>query len=235
MPSRSRRAAPRRVRAREESPPTLHSRDDLRLLWATPIFIRRLAPPPPWNAALERRIRERQASDPGRQRSNYGGWQSSDDLFESDVHGGELAPEFQELRALIHRALLDCLSAVMPEGAVTRLRTQLSAFANVLPRGGYHTHHVHPGSHLAGSYYVNAGRPDPGNPHSGKLCFYEPRAGGAMLHSRLLGFAEDFDVLPETGMLVLFPGYLGHSVHPYTGPGARITVAFNAYLQESKT
>jgi uncharacterized protein (TIGR02466 family) len=214
MPPRARRAA-------------ASVTDDLRLLWATPIFVRRVAPPPAWNAALGRHILDRRARDPGRQRSNYGGWQSTDDLFDRDP-----PPELEALGALLRRALLDCLGAVMAPGAEASVRIGLSGFANVLPRGGYHTYHAHPGAHLSGSYYVDAGRPDPENPRSGRLCFYEPRAGGAMIHSRLLGFAEDFEVTPETGMIVVFPGFLGHAVHPYSGPGDRITVAFNADVEE---
>jgi uncharacterized protein (TIGR02466 family) len=200
--------------------------DDLRLLWATPIFVRRNTPPPAWTAGLERLIRARKAEDPGQQRSQYGGWQSSGDWLDSE------APEIVALESEIRQSILDCLASLIPAGAETSVRIGLTGVANVLPTGGYHTWHAHPGAHLAGTYCVNAGEVDPANPRSGTVCFYEPRAGGAMLHNRLLGFAEDFEVTQQTGTIILFPGFVGHSVHPYTGAGERIVVAFNAEVEE---
>jgi hypothetical protein len=62
------------------------------------------------------------------------------------------------------------------------------------------------------------------------ICFYEPRNGATMLRNRYVGFGEDFEVAPREGMVLVFPAFLGHSVHPFTGEGRRIVVGFNASL-----
>ena len=39
-------------------------------------------------------------------------------------------------------------------------------------------------------------------------------------------------VKPETGMLILFPSYLLHSVRMYRAEGPRICVPFNAHMRQ---
>lgn len=200
--------------------------DDLQLLWATPLFTRRHAGADPLNAALRDEVAALQAADEGVRRSNYGGWQSAGNLFERPT------PAVEALHALCAQAVVDALAAASG-GAVEEVGLLLYGWANVLQPGGYHTYHQHPGSHLSGVYYVQTGTPaapDAGD-KAGVLCFYEPRGGGALATVPGLGFGEDFDLRPEAGLLVLFPSYLGHSVHPHAGPGDRVTVAFNAYLE----
>ncbi|HEX2095731.1 MAG TPA: TIGR02466 family protein [Longimicrobiaceae bacterium] len=197
--------------------------DNLRLLWATPLLARRLEGAGDLNARLERAILALRETDPGVQRSNYGGWHSGGNLFERPE------PEFEELQGVVAQAVADCVAAV-GTGVGGEIDMTIFGAANVLERGGYHTYHVHTHCHLSGVYYVSTGEPDPENPKSGTICFYEPRPGGSMLHTRYLGFAEDFEVEPEPGMVLVFPAFLGHSVHPFTGAGRRITVAFNATL-----
>lgn len=197
--------------------------DDLRLLWATPLLTRRLAGMDDLNTRLERTILALRDTEPGIQRSNYGGWHSDGNLF--DRTGAEI----EELQGVVAQAVADCVAEVGKE-VQGEVGMTLFGAANVLERGGYHTYHVHTGCHLSGVYYVSTGEPDPANPKSGTICFYEPRPGGSVLYTRYLGFAEDFEVDPEPGMVLVFPSFLGHSVHPFTGGGTRITVAFNATL-----
>lgn len=198
--------------------------DDLNLLWATPIHVRQLAGAEELNARLESEILDLQAVDPGAPRtSNYGGWESNDDLFDLDL------PGLAELQSLCAQAVGDCVAEIS-RGSTVEIEVSLLAWANVVEKGAYHTFHTHPDNHFSGVYVVRAGEPDPGNDHSGVLCFYEPRPGAAMTYFRNLGFGEDFEVTPRDGMLLLFPAFLGHSVHPFTGAGKRITVAFNARL-----
>jgi hypothetical protein len=41
-------------------------------------------------------------------------------------------------------------------------------------------------------------------------------------------------VTPEVGMLVLFPSWHLHAVHPYHGETERISIAFNARITGTK-
>jgi hypothetical protein len=38
-------------------------------------------------------------------------------------------------------------------------------------------------------------------------------------------------VRPENGMMLIFPGWLNHYVHPYWGERERISVAFNLMIR----
>jgi uncharacterized protein (TIGR02466 family) len=198
--------------------------EDQKLLWATPLLVRRMAGGEELNAELEALILGLSATDPGRRRSAYGGWQSTGDLFEID------APPLRELHAACAQAVADLVVGV-GDAPGDEVSLRLSGWANVLEPGGYHTFHSHVGCHLSGVYYVRVGEPDPGNEKSGTLCFYEPRGGAAPLRNRYLGFGEDYEVTPREGTLLVFPAFLGHSVHPTTGPGRRIVVGFNASLR----
>jgi len=41
-------------------------------------------------------------------------------------------------------------------------------------------------------------------------------------------YGEPFRVRPQAGLLVIFPSWLYHWVHPYTGQTPRIAISFNA-------
>jgi hypothetical protein len=41
-------------------------------------------------------------------------------------------------------------------------------------------------------------------------------------------YGEPFRVRPRAGLLVVFPSWLYHWVHPYSGQGPRIAISFNA-------
>jgi uncharacterized protein (TIGR02466 family) len=197
--------------------------DDLKLLWATPLLVRRLSGADDLNFVLEDGILNLQSEDEGVRRSNYGGWQSSGNLFEYEH------PALEALHGLCAQAVADCV-AQAGSASPSEIAVSLFGWANVLETGGYHTYHHHPDCHLSGIYYVRTGTPDGANPKSGTVCFYEPRAGGSVPRVPYLGFGEDFDLAPAEGMLVIFPSYIGHAAHPFTGAGQRITVAFNALI-----
>src|SRR5262245_58882681 len=185
--------------------------DDFRLLWATPVLIRRRRGRAALDAELERLILDlRDAGEAAPRTSNYGGWESPGDLFEI-AH-----PAIAEVRRFLAQAVADC-AAEISGGRLAEVEVGLYGWANVLEDGAYHAFHLHPDNHFSGVYVVRSGGRDERNPHSGVLCFYEPRAGAAMTVFEGMGFGEDFEVAPEAGTLVLFPSFLGHSVHPFTG------------------
>ena len=100
--------------------------------------------------------------------------------------------------------------------------------ANLLREGGYCNLHNHGTAHWSGVYYVTGNPSVPGRPFSGKLEFVDPRPAATMLlleHFTIYG-RQILD--PQPGTMVAFPSWLQHHVHPYFGPGERISVAFNA-------
>jgi hypothetical protein len=77
-------------------------------------------------------------------------------------------------------------------------------------------------------YYVDAGSQELGRPLSGVLEFLDPRAGVEAVTAPGDPYGEPFRIQPEDGLLVIFPSWLYHWVHPYAGRTPRIAVSFNA-------
>jgi uncharacterized protein (TIGR02466 family) len=101
-------------------------------------------------------------------------------------------------------------------------------WANVHPKGSYHTRHIHPASvQFSGVYYIQA----PEN--CGDIVFHDLSrflglwdAAPELLESTYQN-ANSFPVTPEAGLCVLFPGYLMHEVEANRSERDRIGLAFN--------
>jgi len=63
------------------------------------------------------------------------------------------------------------------------------------------------------------------------LEFLDPRAGAEAVTAPGDPYGEPVRVRPETGLLVIFPSWLYHWVHPYAGRTPRVAVSFNAALE----
>jgi hypothetical protein len=62
------------------------------------------------------------------------------------------------------------------------------------------------------------------------LALVDPRHGGRQMPGlELLG--TTFTVLPRTGRLVVFPGWLLHYVHAYRGQRPRVSVSCNVIFE----
>src|SRR5262245_26439677 len=106
----------------------------------------------------------------------------------------------------------------------------VSAWATICRSGAYHAPHSHPDSAWSGVYYVDAGTIIPDRPLSGVLEFLDPRAGVEAVSAPGDPYGEPVRVRPQAGLLVVFPSWLYHWVHPYVGQRPRIAVSFNATL-----
>src|SRR3954471_22650716 len=106
----------------------------------------------------------------------------------------------------------------------------LSAWVTICRTGAYHAPHSHPDSAWSGVYYVDAGTGYKDRPLSGCLEFLDPRAGVEAVSAPGDPYGEPFRVRPEAGLLVVFPSWLYHWVHPYAGETPRIAISFNANL-----
>ncbi len=189
----------------------------VRALFATPVIIDELQDADALNAALGRTIAERRAADSGLKLSNRGGWQSSHDFA---AWSGE------EGRAVIARALaLASAHAQRGDGGAPGWRVE--AWANISGPGAFNMPHVHGGTYWAAVYYVRVGDGD-----GGQLVLHDPRMPALRMHAPTLRFRNmgpelKAEIRPREGLLVLFPGWLSHSVEPWHGSGERISVAMN--------
>lgn len=131
-------------------------------------------------------------------------------------------PDFSTLKSAIAAA---CASALgeMGQGSVPFV---LQSWVNLHDRGGFNFLHLHDGSLLSGSFYLQV--PE----GSGDFVFRDPRPG--VLHGNVKGGVPnghaDVHLTPSTGLLVLFPWWMEHYVEPHGSDEPRITIAFNALM-----
>ena len=129
-------------------------------------------------------------------------------------------PGFAALREAIRVA---CASALAEMGQGDR-PFRLQSWINLHDRGGFNFLHLHEGSLLSGSFYLNV------PPGSGEFVFRDPRPG--VIHGSFKGAVpnghSDIHLTPSDGLLVLFPCWMEHYVEPHDNDEPRITIAFNA-------
>ena len=192
---------------------------DLSVIFGTQLFLRKQFLDPVTNAGLEKAVRARAAAQPGVKVSNTRGWQSNPDLFDWQE------PEVGKLAAELDRAIQQFVS--FGQAAPVKLKIRRAGWANVNRAGDYNNLHNHPQQHLAAVYYVKASPPgSPGAP-DGLLELRDPRpAAGFNGHTTLFS-AYPMRFAPEPGMLVMFPAFVDHMVHPHHGPDERISLAIN--------
>jgi uncharacterized protein (TIGR02466 family) len=154
-------------------------------------------------------------------RSNIGGWHSNPDLLKRPE--GAVAG----LKAWMRWGLRQMIDATAGANAFRGV-VNIAAWATVCRAGAYHAPHSHPDSAWSGVYYVDAGCEAPTQLLSGVLEFLDPRAGVEAVTAPGDPYGEPFRVRPQAGLMVIFPSWLYHWVHPYAGSQPRIAVSFNA-------
>ena len=129
-------------------------------------------------------------------------------------------PAFAELGAAVRL----CCAEALKEMGVEASGFGLQSWINLHDRGGFNFPHIHEGSLLSGSVYLQV------PPGSGPLVFRDPRphvAGSSVKGSGPNGH-KDVHLRPYAGLVVLFPCWLEHFVEPHDGDVPRIAIAFNA-------
>jgi len=196
---------------------------ELEVTPAFPTLIGRLQIPDAdaMNRDLEALILAEEAQYSSLGRSNIGGWHSRPDfLVRCDP---AVAALITWLNWGLRRMIEASAGSNTFQGALS-----VFAWATLCRAGAYHAPHSHPDSAWSGVYYVDPGSPSPEQPLSGVLEFLDPRAGVDAVTAPCDPYGEPFRVRPQAGLLVLFPSWLYHWVHPYTGHTPRIAVSFNA-------
>jgi uncharacterized protein (TIGR02466 family) len=146
-------------------------------------------------------------------RSNRMGWNSAEKAILN-------RPVFAEL----HRALNACCRYVFGQMGQQGRSFTLESSINIHDRGGFNFLHQHDGTLLSGVFYLQT--PD----GSGRLTFRDPRPG--VLHSPFKGSGanthNEIQLVPEAGLVALFPHWLDHYVEPHDSDIPRIAISFNA-------
>ena len=182
----------------------------------------------PLNESLMSLILAKRAHTPGVKMSNTGGWQSEKELQTWE------SPAVTQLIEKINTVVLLILTERLGEDEANNVGNwHIAAWANINERGDYNTLHNHSGAFFSGVYYVSAGTVDDLHPYSGVITFRNPTlAALAMDNLRVpkqLGplFRSEYSISPQNGLMLLFPGWLQHEVHPYFGNTPRVSISWD--------
>lgn len=195
-------------------------------LFPTPLFVYDVPNIEDVNRELGMRLRAEAEASPGLRRANVGGWHSPPDL----------ALRTDSCYRAMMKMVIDHVGAThskivaergLPPSPPWRFAAQ--AWAMVMRHGDYTITHDHGDADWSTTYYVDAGDSDfERTPESGALSVIDPRRSGRPIPGLELG--TTFTIRPRTGMLVVFPGWLQHYVHPYGGTRPRISIACNVTM-----
>jgi len=165
---------------------------------------------------------------PSERMSNSGGWQSPKELQTWK------APCILELVNQIEIAVFMMLSECIGEDVVRSMRKwKIAGWANVNERGDYNKIHNHSGGVFSGVYYVDVGKSDPERPNSGVLSFRSPTMAELVVNNLRAPeplrqfFRSNYSITPANGLMIVFPSWLEHQVHPYHGETPRISVSWD--------
>lgn len=115
----------------------------------------------------------------------------------------------------------------------------IQGWPNVNRFGDYHDAHNHPRAYLSGTYYVKVpktreSQKNRGDVRPGCITFYDPRPGVNMNAIKGDPYVDpEHTVNPEPGMLLLWPAFINHFVHPNLSREPRISISFNIVLKWS--
>jgi uncharacterized protein (TIGR02466 family) len=142
-------------------------------------------------------------------------------------------PAIAWLRECIRRTAADyCRRA----GMRYAIDWSLQGWANVNRLGDYHDPHNHPHAYLSGTYYVRVprSRATPRNRadvRPGCITFYDPRVANMTVLRDDPQSEPELTVAPAAGMILLWPSFVMHFVHPNLSDEARISISFNLMVK----
>jgi uncharacterized protein (TIGR02466 family) len=188
------------------------------IAFPTPVLCKSFDDSATLNRDVQSFILDWRSKDQGVQRSNVGGWHSTDDLLQKlgEPHAPTLARMFL---SCVHEVLSTILeNPQMPK------QLSVEAWAIVNEAGDSNAAHIHPHCPWSGVYYV-ASEQDAG----GDIGFTDPRTQAlALAHPTTPWHAHNnLRISPKPGTMVVFPSFLYHWVEVYRGKTPRISIAFN--------
>ena len=175
-------------------------------LWSTELIINTLHHID--NKGISEWILNYKKSTKGRDISNRGGWQQEVDARE-------------EILKPLNDAIHETLKSVRIKGPK---EFTISMWINVNNKGDWNMYHDHLGVDLSGVYYVKVPK------DSGDITFKDPRTGSESDH--IVGLPTHMPLVPQEGVLLMFPAFLEHMVTPSKSDEERISIAYNVMMRD---
>jgi uncharacterized protein (TIGR02466 family) len=165
---------------------------------------------------LVREILDLKQRYPGVTRSNRNAWHSGNEFLE---HKNE---HVAWLLGKVIKFAQHAVGRYYQNWATSELRL-VSAWANVLEKGGWNAPHHHFPCHWSGVFYVSVGATGTGlDDPSGLIEFLNPTPWLSAINQ-----SGNFVCVPKDGLMFLFPSSIYHFVHPNFTSNQRISIAFN--------
>lgn len=143
-------------------------------------------------------------------------------------------PATNWLREGVNQGMIEYLQAI---GIDFQVDWQIHGWFNVNRSGDYHDPHNHPHCYLSGTYYIKLPAPSKTSMHRRDLrpnhiTFYDPRPGFNMQSIKGDPYVDpEYTLMPEPGLLMLWPASLMHFVHPNLSDETRVSISFNIILK----
>jgi len=96
-------------------------------------------------------------------------------------------------------------------------------WVNIAKKGDYQEEHNHSNNMLSGVIYIEV------NNKSGGFQFINPLTSESILLGNPNNFGYLYNITPQPGMILLFPGWMNHRALPNESDIDRISISFNIY------
>ena len=185
-------------------------------LWPTPVYHFKTENID--NDKIKEILLEKEKTEPTRELSNRGGWQSHADILKDDG--------FSEIEDFLYECTSHILKDIFIDGTKFFI---VSSWANVNRKGDYNERHVHSNSHWSSVYYVTETYMTP-------LYYVDPRTRSEMLHTKkYLNGESGPENRPSVttfgegtpGEVFMFPSWLEHAVSQNLTDNPRISISCN--------
>lgn len=156
-------------------------------------------------------------------KDNYqGGYTSYASL--SDMH--YRSPAFQQLESFL-QPQVEKFAKVQGWKLKGQSLSMTACWMNVMPRGCYHTLHLHPHSVISGTYYVTVPAGSSGlKLEDPRMSFY---MNAPVREARKVDLYQTLS--PKAGMFVMFESWLRHEVPPNRSKQPRVSISFNYSIE----
>lgn len=200
-------------------------RDGFIPLWPTVLVQRRLAEHGEQAEALIKIVRAMERDNPNLTTEYTGA-----DFFNRED------PPIRWLKARIDETLIEYFKWAGMNYSIDWI---VQGWPNINRFGDYHDTHNHPRSYLSGTYYLKIPKlqeklQSRGDLRPGCITFYDPRGATNMNAIRDDPYVDpEHTVRPVPGLLMMWPAFVNHFVHPNLSKETRITISFNILLKWS--